>query len=67
MNDAAVITLEASELGFAPGSFPRVFEYQGKTYELSHPCNDLDDDLMYLEYHPRGEQYPSQIVRIFND
>ena len=63
----SVITLEASDLGYAPGQFPRVFKYQDKTYEINHKCYDLDDDLMYIEYHPRSEQFPSSVVRIFND
>lgn len=60
-----VITLEASELGYAPGSFPRTFMYQNVRYNYAHKCEDREGDLMYIEYHPTTDH--NEIVRIFND
>lgn len=62
-----VIVLEASDLGYAPGSFPRVFKYHGDWFEFSHKCEDREGELMYIEYRQPSEQYSSKIVRIFND
>ena len=67
MTDEAVIVIDASDVGYKPGSFPRVFKYHGDWFEISHPCHDNEGDLMYVEYHPTTEQHPSQVVRIFND
>ena len=68
--DAAVITREASELGWRPGVFMPSLEIDGVTYIKMHTCKDNDGDTMYVEYHrqPRPmQQYDRTIVRVFND
>lgn len=66
--DKAVITREASELGWRPGHYPLTVEVDGTQFTRQHACRDNDGDTMYVEYHPsRTEQYASQILRVFND
>lgn len=68
--DAAVITREASELGWAPGVFMPSLEIDGVKYIRLHTCKDADGDTMYVEYRrqPRPmQQYDYTVVRVFND